>query len=71
MPRRDSFPWANGDVVVYLPDARMLAAGDLFVFGDETPQLIDYAGGGSAKEWTRTLDLALQLDFDTVVPGHG
>jgi glyoxylase-like metal-dependent hydrolase (beta-lactamase superfamily II) len=33
--------------------------------------LIDYAGGGSAKEWTKTLDSALQLDFDTVVPGHG
>ena len=35
------------------------------------PELIDYAGGGSAKEWTSTLDSALQLDFDNVVPGHG
>ena len=43
----------------------------MFTFGDATPQLIDYAGGGSAKEWTPTLDSALQLDFDTVVPGHG
>jgi len=40
-------------------------------FGDATPQLIDYSGGGSAKEWTKTLDGALQLDFDTVVPGMG
>jgi cyclase len=61
----------NGDVVVYFPAARTLASGDIFVFGDETQQLIDYAGGGSAKEWTKTLDSALQLDFDTVVPGHG
>jgi glyoxylase-like metal-dependent hydrolase (beta-lactamase superfamily II) len=61
----------NGDVVVYFPAARTLATGDIFTFGDATPQLIDYAGGGSAKEWTKTLDLALQLDFDTVVPGHG
>ena len=50
---------------------RTLAAGDMFTFGDATPQLIDYSGGGSAKEWTKTLDGALQLDFDTVVPGHG
>ena len=44
---------------------------DLFTFGDATPQLIDYAGGGSAKAWTSTLDEALRLDFDTVIPGHG
>jgi cyclase len=61
----------NGDVVVYFPESRTLAAGDLFTFGDETPQLIDYAGGGSAKEWTATLDSVLRLDFDAVVPGHG
>ena len=61
----------NGDVVVLFPAQRALAAGDMFTFGDATPELIDYAGGGSAKEWTKTLDSALQLDFDTVVPGHG
>src|SRR5205823_12453044 len=61
----------NGDVVVLFPAQRTLAAGDMFTFGDATPQLIDYAGGGSAKEWTTTLDGALSLDFDTVVPGHG
>lgn len=61
----------NGDVVVYFPADRVLAAGDMFTFGDATPQLIDYSGGGSGKEWTKTLDSALQLDFDTVVPGHG
>ena len=61
----------NGDVVVLFPADRVLAAGDMFTFGDATPQLVDYAGGGSAKEWTKTLDSALQLDFDLVVPGHG
>jgi glyoxylase-like metal-dependent hydrolase (beta-lactamase superfamily II) len=25
----------------------------------------------SPKEWTKTLDSALQLDFETVIPGHG
>ena len=33
--------------------------------------LIDYNGGGSVVEWTKTLDAAMQLDFDTVIPGHG
>jgi glyoxylase-like metal-dependent hydrolase (beta-lactamase superfamily II) len=61
----------NGDVVVFFPDHRVVSMGDMFTLGDSTPQLVDYAGGGSAKEWTRTLDGALQLDFDTVVPGHG
>lgn len=61
----------NGDIVAYFPAQRTLAAGDMFTFGDATPELIDYPGGGSAKEWTRTLDSVLQLDFDGVVPGHG
>ena len=61
----------NGDTVVYFPAHRTLAAGDMFTLGDTVPQLIDYAGGGSAKEWTKTLDGVLTLDFDTVVPGHG
>jgi glyoxylase-like metal-dependent hydrolase (beta-lactamase superfamily II) len=61
----------DGDIVVLFPDHRVLSAGDMFTFGDATPELIDYAGGGSAKDWTRTLDGVLQLDFDSVVPGHG
>jgi cyclase len=61
----------DGDLVVLFPDHRVLAAGDMFTFGDATPELIDYAGGGSAKDWTSTLDGALRLDFDRVVPGHG
>ncbi len=61
----------NGDVVVYFPADRALAAGDMFTYGNDVPELIDYSGGGSGKEWTHTLDQALMLDFDTVVPGHG
>jgi len=61
----------NGDVVVLFPAQRTLAAGDIFTYGDDVPELIDYSGGGSAKEWTSTLDSALQLDFNNVVPGHG
>jgi cyclase len=67
----------NGDIAVYFPADRILASGDMFTYGDATqavvprPELIDYAGGGSGKEWSKTLDSVLQLDFDTVIPGHG
>ena len=61
----------DGDVVVLFPENRTLAASDMFTVGEGTPQLIDYAGGGSAKEWTATVARVLELDFDAVVPGHG
>jgi cyclase len=61
----------SGDIVAYFPADRAIAMGDMFTYGDSTPELIDYAGGGSAKDWTETVSRALQLDFDTVVPGHG
>jgi glyoxylase-like metal-dependent hydrolase (beta-lactamase superfamily II) len=61
----------DGDVVVLFPEHGVLAAGDMYTVGEGLPQLIDYAGGGSAKEWTATVDKVLQLNFDTVVPGHG
>jgi cyclase len=71
----DLYHWGrahtNGDAVVFFPAQRVLASGDMFAFGDATPELIDYSGGGSAKEWPVTLDNALKLDFDKVVPGHG
>ena len=61
----------DGDVVVLFPQSSVLAAGDMYTEGAATPQLIDYRGGGSAKEWTATVEEVLKLDFDTVVPGHG
>jgi glyoxylase-like metal-dependent hydrolase (beta-lactamase superfamily II) len=61
----------DGDVVVLFPQYRVLAAGDLYTHGEGLPELVDYSGGGSAKEWPATIDNVLKLDFDTVVPGHG
>jgi cyclase len=61
----------NGDIVAYFPAQRTLTIGDLYVTGKGTPELIDYAAGGSAKEWTKTLDGLLGLDFDVAIPGHG
>jgi cyclase len=61
----------GGDTFVYFPAQRVLATGDAYTLSPETPQLIDYAGGGSAKDWPFTIDRALQLEIDSVVPGHG
>ncbi len=58
----------NGDAIIYFPALKTIHTGDLMA--GSTP-LIDYPGGGSVVEWTKTLDEALKLDFDTVIPGHG
>lgn len=58
----------NGDAVIYFPAHRVIHTGDLFVNG---APLIDYTSGGSGIAWTATLDEALKLDFDRVIPGHG
>jgi glyoxylase-like metal-dependent hydrolase (beta-lactamase superfamily II) len=58
----------NGDAIIYFPALRTIHTGDLMA--GSTP-LIDYPGGGSVVEWTNTLDNAMKLDFDTVIPGHG
>ena len=58
----------DGDAVVEFPDLQTIHTGDLFVEG--TP-FIDYANGGNSKEWVDALGKVLELDFDTVIPGHG
>jgi cyclase len=73
----------SGDIIVYFPELKAIHTGDLFLgraparggTGQTRPPgvniYVDYAQGGSFFDWTRTLDGALQLDFDTVIPGHG
>jgi len=58
----------NGDAVVLFPGHRVIHTGDLFVAG---APFADYNNGGSAVEWPITLNEALKLDFDRVIPGHG
>jgi len=59
----------NGDAVIYFPALRTIHTGDLMA---GTTPLIDYPGGGSLAEWTKTLDAVMKgFDFDTVIPGHG
>jgi glyoxylase-like metal-dependent hydrolase (beta-lactamase superfamily II) len=72
----------SGDAVVYFPDLRTIHTGDLFLAagparagGRSYPPgsnlFVDSSQGGSLMDWTKTLDGALSLDFDTVIPGHG
>jgi glyoxylase-like metal-dependent hydrolase (beta-lactamase superfamily II) len=58
----------NGDAIIYFPALHTIHTGDMMA---GTTPLIDYPGGGSVVEWTKTLDAAMNLDFDTVIPGHG
>ncbi len=58
----------NGDTVIYFPDLKTVHVGDLII--DAMP-VIDYANGGSALEFVKTIDNVLQIDFDTMIPGHG
>lgn len=60
----------DGDLVVHLPEDDLIVAGDLFAGGDSSLRLTDYNGGGSLMEWSATLERVLELDFDTVIPGH-
>jgi glyoxylase-like metal-dependent hydrolase (beta-lactamase superfamily II) len=59
----------GGDLVVLFVEDRVLHLGDLFV-NARYPN-IDLEAGGSVEAWIATLDRALALDFDRVIPGHG
>ena len=60
----------DGDIVVHLPEERIVIMGDLFALWGPYESVIHYAAGGSVRDWPRTLDAALKLDFETVIPGH-
>lgn len=55
-----------GDVVAWVPDVRVLFAGDL-VFHKVCPLVWD----GTVTNWLRALDAMLALEPAVVVPGHG
>jgi glyoxylase-like metal-dependent hydrolase (beta-lactamase superfamily II) len=54
----------RGDVVVFLPREKVLVTGDLL---DDLP----YTGHGSPAALVKTLHALDQLEWDTLVPGHG
>jgi cyclase len=54
-----------GDAIAFLPKEKILIAGDLV----DSP--VPYLGGGFPIEQVGTLKRLTELDFDTLVPGHG
>ncbi len=60
----------DGDIVIHLPTEKVVIMGDLFALWGPYMHLIHYAAGGSIRDWSRSLERALRLDFDTVIPGH-
>lgn len=56
----------HGDLIVHLPDARVVFAADV-VFIGSTPVM----WAGPVERWLRALDTIEALEPDVVVPGHG
>jgi len=54
-----------GDAVAFVPDAKVLASGDLLVH--PIPFMFD----GYPTEWVQTLDKLAGIDAAAIVPGHG
>jgi len=55
----------GGDAVIYVPDARVVMAGDLLVY--PTPYVFD----SYFSDWIQTLGKLKALGAITIVPGHG
>lgn len=56
----------RGDTLVFVPDAKILFAGDILFIGS-TPVM----WAGPLENWRKALDRILALDVETIVPGHG
>jgi glyoxylase-like metal-dependent hydrolase (beta-lactamase superfamily II) len=54
-----------GDVVVYLPNEKVVMTGDFLTAG------LSNLSDSYPDEWVASLDALKKLDFDTVLPGHG
>jgi cyclase len=55
----------QGDTIVYLPKERIVCSGDMM----ETQPA--YMGDAIFDEWLKTLDALKEMNFDTMLPGHG
>lgn len=60
----------SGDLVVYLPDQKIVFTGDI-ISGNTPYPLIHLEKHGSSEGWIETVTAILALDADTFVPGHG
>lgn len=61
---------ASGDIAVYFPSERIVAAGDI-LYGNGELAIDTIDGGGSLYGLLARVDDLLKLDFIIAVPGHG
>ena len=57
---------ADGDLIVYLPDQGVLFTSDLVYNG-----VVGYMGEGYMRDWVLDLEMLLEIESRTVVPGLG
>src|SRR5258705_2851028 len=55
----------EGDVFVYLPKEKVVVTGDAVI------RWTPFMGDGYPEDWVTTLDRLAELDWDTLVMGHG
>jgi cyclase len=55
----------GGDVVVFCPQARAVATGDMIL------GTLPFIADGFPRAWPKTIDSVGKLSFDHVMPGHG
>jgi cyclase len=60
----------SGDLVVYLPDQKIVFTGDL-IASNQPYTLIHLEKNGSSAGWIKSVQGILALNADTFVPGHG
>lgn len=58
-----------GSIGLYEPDMKMLVSGD--VAYDDDDGMIDFLDESSADDYRATMRRLLDLDVETVIPGHG
>ncbi len=56
----------NGSIIVYLPDNKILFAGDILFTGYHP-----FLAEGDIGSWTKALDFIMSMDADIIIPGHG
>ncbi len=60
----------NGDVLVYFPEEKVIAVGDLLYTNGWVPRL-DGEAGASVDNWLKIFQKVEAMDVDKIIPGHG
>ena len=56
----------NGSIIVYLPDKKIVFAGDILFTGYHP-----FIAEGDIKSWLKVLDYIMKMDAAAIIPGHG